>query len=444
MALAAFVVSHKVAPIEVRERFSVPAETGRKVLRRIVEKGLAAEAVLLSTCNRTELYLHLPSPACPPTVLRRLTRMLGLTDVEADRYVVRHYGRAAAEHLLRVAAGLESVVIGEAQIQGQVCGAFEQAAHPAARTAGPVLSRLFQTALHIGGRVRSETGLGTGSASVASMAVQAARRTFGTLDGRRVLVVGAGEMARLATACLLKERPDRIFIANRSAASAHDLASKASATAIELSAIDSVLPDVDVVITATSAPHAVVTAEQLRAAYELDGRERVVLDLAVPRDVEPEASEVPGVTLITTDDLGSEVERNLARRYAMVPAAERIVAEGTNEFWHWFAVRDVVPVIRTIRGQAEAVREREANRCLDRLGHLSPEDRRAVEELTRRLVNKLLHTPTVRLRDASVMPQREEYVSTARFLFDISSAPDAEEPKSEHEPTAARPVSSAA
>jgi glutamyl-tRNA reductase len=186
-----------------------------------------------------------------------------------------------------------------------------------------------------------------------------------------------------------------------------------------------VLPQVDVVISATSAPHPMLSAAQLRAAQVHDERNRVILDLAVPRDVEPAVAEIPRVRLFTTDDLNHRVQQNLARRQAMVPTAERIVGDGVDEFWSWYVTREVVPVIRSLRDQAEAVRRQEAERCLSRLRHLSDADRALVEGLTRRLMNKVLHTPTVRLREAGAASEREKVVSAARYLFDI--VPDAED-----------------
>jgi glutamyl-tRNA reductase len=425
MSLAVFAITHQTAPIEVRERFAFTPQAGQSLLRQLVVNEMAAEAVLLSTCNRTELYLHLPSSRCPVVLLRLLSRYAGLGDADAKQYIVRRYDREAAQHLFRVASGLESLVLGEAQIQGQVRDALDVAnAGTEARVVGPVLSRLFQTALRVGAQVRTDTQLGAGAGSIASTAVHAARQALGSLEGRTVLVIGAGEMARLALACLSKERGTRVHVANRSVARARALAERSGAEAIELADIERVLPHADVVISATSAPHPVLTAAQLRSAQVQGERPRTILDLAVPRDVEPAAAEVPGVRLFTTDDLNHRMQQNLERRQAMVPTAERIVGEGVDEFWSWYGAREVVPVIRGIRDQAESVRRRETDRCLDRLRHLPEEDRRAIEELTRRLMNKVLHTPTVRLREAgaaNTVPAK--FVDAARYLFDVVAEP---------------------
>jgi glutamyl-tRNA reductase len=425
MSLAVFAITHQNAPIEVRERFAFTPQSARALLRQLVGNGVAGEAVLLSTCNRTELYLHMPSSRCPVVLLRLLSRYAGLSDAEAKNYIVRKYDRQAAEHLFRVAAGLESLVLGEAQIQGQVCDALQNAsAEDSTRVVGPVLARLFQTALRVGGQVRSETELGVGSGSIASTAVHAARQSLGSLTGRTVLVVGAGEMARLALACLSKERAQQLYVANRTPERAHALAATYGARVIAMDEIGTVMPQVDVLISATSAPHPIVSAAQLRAAQVHDERDRVVLDLAVPRDVEPAVAEIPRVRLFTTDDLNHRVQQNLARRQSMVPTAERIVGEGVAEFWNWCVAREVVPVIRSLRDQAETVRRQEAERCLNRLRHLSDADRELIEGLTRRLMNKVLHTPTVRLREAGVSREREAVVGAARYLFDIGPETD--------------------
>jgi glutamyl-tRNA reductase len=421
MSLAVFSITHRTAPIEVRERFAVSPAAGETLLRQLVGAGRASEAVLLSTCNRTELYLYLPSTRCPAVLLRLLQRYAGLSEQDCVRYVQRRYDRSAAEHLLRVASGLDSLVLGEAEIQGQVRDAFGHAGSlKDVRVVGPVLSRLFQTALRVGGQVRNETGLGVGTASVASTAVEAARRSLGSLQGRSVLIIGAGEIGRLAVACLGRESPGRVVIANRSPAAAREIGRKVDATVIDLSGIGEALVDADVVISATAAPHTILSAAQIRAAAERRNAPRVILDLAVPRDVEAAAAGIPGVRLFTTDDLNHRIQQNRLQREAVIPAAERIIATALDQFWVWHTSREVVPVIRAIRDRAEEIRRGETERTLERLRHLSVEDRATVEALTRRLLNKLLHTPTVRLREGSSMRQ-ELIVEAARQLFDLDS-----------------------
>jgi glutamyl-tRNA reductase len=428
MSIAVFAVTHQNAPIEVRERFALTPHAAQTLLRQLVGGGMAAEAVILSTCNRTELYLHQPSSRCPAVLLRLLSRYAGLGDAEVERYMARRYDGDAIEHLFRVVSGLESRVLGEAQIQGQVRDALENvAAEKSVRVVGPVLSRLFQSALRVGAQVRTDTEIGVGAGSIASAAVQAARRALGSLQGRTVLLVGAGEMARLALACIAKEPGIRLHLANRSVDRARALAVGTPANVVGLDAIEGVLAEADIVLCATAAPHPILSAAQIRVAQLQSERDRVVLDLAVPRDVEPAVGEVGRVRLLTTDDLDHEVQQNLARRQAAVPMAGRMVDAGVEEFCGWLRTREVVPVIRGIRDRAETLRRRETQRYLERLRHLPDTDRELIEELSRRLMNKLLHTPTVRIRDAGVSDgARHHVLHAARHLFDLPE-PEIEE-----------------
>jgi glutamyl-tRNA reductase len=425
MSLAVFGISHRTAPIEVRERFAQGPDAQREFLENLVRAGAAEEAVLLSTCNRTELYVHLAPGRCPGTLFHELSRHGALDETEASSYLVRRHGRDAAEHLFRVSAGLESLVLGEAQIQGQVRVAYNRALErgDGVQTAGPVLSRLFQTALRVGARVRSETRIGAGAASVASAAVGLAAERFGILAGRRILVLGAGEMARLALACLSRSHPETVFIANRSPERAGDVAKKVAGTVIGLDQVPEVLPIVDVVIAATGAAEPVLTLAQVLAARSGCRSPLTIVDLGMPRNVEPGVHGLADVQLFTTDDLRDHVQRNLDQRRSGIPAAERMVEEGVQEFWEWLSVREVVPLIRAVRDQAEAVRREEAERVLGKLAHLSPEDRETVDALTRRILNKLLHLPTVRLRGAPKGGGHNGVVEAARYLFDLEEAP---------------------
>lgn len=423
MALAVLGVSHHTAPVEVRERFVFPAARAEEELARLTAEGHAREAVLLSTCNRTELYLHLPDAAAslePAEAM--LAEQASYTLPQARCHLYAHRGRAAVEHLFRVVTSLDSMVLGEAQIQGQVRSAYEHARDLGGepRVLGPVLTRLFDAALSVGGRVRAQTAVGEGAASIASAAVDLARKIFGSLEGRKAVVIGAGEMSELALQCFAAEGVAQIEVANRSVERGERLARKVGGIAIPSTDLWSRLEGTDILLTATGAPHRILTREMLERALP-GGPERplFILDIALPRDVEAAVGEVDNVFLYDIDDLQQIVGASLERRKKEVPAAEEIIAAEVEAFLSWYASLDVVPLIRALRDQGEAVRREEVEKALRRLSHLPEEDREHVERLTRQLLNKLLHGPTSRLRDAAGNGRGAQVVDAARYLFEI-------------------------
>ena len=324
-------------------------------------------------------------------------------------------------------SSLDSLVIGEAQIQGQVKAAYERAVEHNSGDfiVGPVLSRLFETALRVGGRVRSETRLGTGAASVPSASIELARKIFGSLDGRSALVLGAGEMSELTMECLRSEGVRDMMVASRTHERAQDVAGRTQARAVDMSDMPALIGSVDIIASATSAPHAVITHDLVARALRTPRRSPLlILDIALPRDVEPEVGELPNVFLYDIDDLSQVVEGNLAKRRSEIAVAEQIIREGTREFEAWYRGRNVVPLIRQLRGRAEEVREAETARALKGLRHLSPEDQAAVENLTRQLLNKVLHSPTARLREAAADGRDTHMAEAARFLFALENGAD--------------------
>ena len=425
MSLALVGISHRTAPLEVRERFVVDAQASVHALRSLAAVG-CTEAVLLSTCNRTELYMRGTGAQPDASVIgaRFLTDHAGMSENDADRYLYTLYDEGAAEHLFRVVASLDSMILGEAQIQGQVKEAYELAVESANGdfVVGPVLARLFETALRIGGRVRSETKLGTGAASVPSASIELARKIFGPLKGRTALVLGAGEMSELTMHCLRAEGVRDITVANRTPARAAEVARRLDARAISFAEVPVVLASVDIVASATSAPHAVLTRALVEKALEETRRSPLlILDIALPRDVEEEVGELPNVFLYDIDDLSQVVEGNLARRRSEIEVAEQIIQDGIHEFWAWYRGRNVVPLIRQLRGHVEEMREVEVARALRGLKHLSPADQAAVENLTRQLLNKVLHSPTARLREAAASGREGELADATRYLFGLES-----------------------
>jgi glutamyl-tRNA reductase len=431
MPLAVVGASHRTAPVELRERFAF----GRAELAGALDAmaGRGAEAVLLSTCNRTEIYLSDGTGDALPAARGLLAQRIGADAEEAGRYLYVHRDRDAASHLFRVTAGLDSMILGEPQIQGQVKQAYATAREVAGSgrpVVGPALNRLFQTAFSVAGRVRSETGLGIGAASVSSAAVELAKKIFGALRGRRALVLGAGEMSEVTLECLAAEGVRAAIVANRTFERARELAERWGGTAMKLDDFASALPDVDIAICSTAAPHPVITRAGLRRAMPGGPRKPLcIIDIAIPRDVEPEVGDEPNVFLYNIDDLQQIVDQNLDRRRAQLPAAESIILEGVEDYWGWYSALAVVPTIRALRDRGERLRQAEADRVLRQLAHLAPEDRRAVEALTRALTNKILHTPTVRLRHAAGNGRGTGVVDAVRYLFELEH--DTTEPESE-------------
>jgi len=411
MALIVVGVSHHSAPLEVRERLAYrPAEV-LPTLERIVDECGAREAVLLSTCNRTELYLVEGEGEGASHVWELYAQRLG-TDATGHGYVRRD--RDAAAHLFRVVSGMDSMVVGEAQIHGQVRDAWETSR----AVSGAVLNRLFQTALLVGGRVRSETTLGHGALSVSSAAVQLAKKIFGTLVGRRAMVLGAGEMAELALASLQQEGVRAAIVANRTFERAQALAALYGATAVKYDEAWTALADVDLLLCSTASPHTVVSAERLHESLARRGdRPLCILDIALPRDVDPAVAEMDNVFLYDLDDLNAVVNANLERRHRELPAAEQVVTDEVEKYWQWVAGLAAVPVVTQFRDEMNRVRERELAAAMRRLGDLTPAQREAVEHFSQSLMNKFLHEPTVRLRAAAANGRGLGVVDAARYLF---------------------------
>ncbi|CAN5673350.1 glutamyl-tRNA reductase [soil metagenome] len=423
LPLAVVGVSHRTAPVEVRERMAFGAEEAERALLQLRDTGGVEEAVLLSTCNRSEFYLF-PSAdrrglaAAEAIFLERA----GELDRPTTEFLFRRHGEGVVRHLFQVSCGLDSLVTGEAEIQGQVRDAYERATLLPVQPpmAGPVLNRLFQMALSVGGEVRAETPIGEGAASVASVAVELARKIFGSLRGKRVLIMGAGATAELMVEALARDGVRGIFVANRTLEHAVPLAERLHGHALSMDRLGDALPAVDIILSSTSAPHPVLTHGIFREAFPR-GRRRPLLaiDIAIPRDIDPRIGDESEVFLYNVDDLRKIVDDHVRVRAGAVPAAERIIQRHSEEFRSWYASLEVVPVIRNMRERAESHRQSEVDRLFRGLDHISPEDRARVEAFSRRLLNKFLHDPTVRLRKGMLEGGGAELVDAVRFLYGV-------------------------
>ena len=426
MTVTVIGVNHRTAPIEVRERLAWPSKEVTGVLSEIAGEH-AHPVALLSTCNRIEFYLGSSSAAAREAVWKAAADRLGES---AEPFAYVHEERDAVRHVFRVAAGLDSMILGEAQVQGQVRAAWEAARG----STGPILARLLQAALNVGGRVRAETTIGQGAASVPSASVDLAKKIFGQLNGRQALVLGSGEMAELATACLVREGVQATVVAHLHLDQAESIAARVGGQAVEFDDAWERFGTADIVLTSTAAPHAIVTPNKVREAIKSRQRRPLcILDIAVPRDVAPEVGDLPNVLLYDIDDLQGVVDATISLRQERVPEADQIIAEETERFWEWYQGRRVVDVVRALRDNAEDMRSRELQRAMKKLGHLSPEDRGQVEYLTKALLQKFLHTPTRRLRGAAGNGSDRDIAEALRYAFDLSAPAEHDEATGESE-----------
>jgi glutamyl-tRNA reductase len=402
MRLVLVGTSHHHAPVELRERVALD----------LVQAGALAselgEAVCLSTCNRTELYVAAEDL---DDAERRAVAALATLEPRVAHALYRLHDQAAALHLFRVAAGLDSLVPGEGEILGQVRAAYESG------TPGLLLDRVFRQALHAGRKVRAQTAIGESPASVASAAAALAEQVFGDLDGRRILLIGAGKITEQAARNLLTRKAHIAFVANRTLDHATELARRLGAEAIPLDRIGDELAQTDVIVSSTSSPGYVLEVATVERARR--GRQLLFIDLAVPRDLDPAIHELDGCYLYDVDDLQAIVSETLAGRRGEAVRAEAIVAGEAEKFHEWLASLDVVPAIASLRARAEEIREAELRKAEGLLGRLDDGERRAVESITAQIVNKLLHLPTVRMKQAAVSADGVIYAEAVRHLFGL-------------------------
>ncbi len=426
-------LDHTTAPVEIRERLAfsstdIPAALKQLTSTQEDRQALLSEAAILSTCNRVEVYGVARGATTPQSLVRFLADFHGLDEREFAHTLFFFNGQAVVRHLCATSAGLRSLVLGEAQIQGQVRQSLEQA--QAVGALGPVLHRLFQHALTAGKRVRSETPLGQGAASVSQAGVELARHRLGGLEGRSVLLVGGGEVSELAAQNLLANGADSLMIVNRTLSRARELAERFGAAPHSFEDLPACLARADIVISSTAAPVPIIYREHIAAA--LTAREQAVtvgghaarpemllIDLAVPRDFAADVADLPGAHLATVDDLHEVVRATLGMRAGAATVAESIADEEVAAFEVWYKTQAAVPALTVLRERAESLRSAELDRAMRRLRDLSPEERSVVEHLTRSLVNKMLHPPTRCLRDAAARGDGQRYAALFADMLNL-------------------------
>jgi len=413
-------LNHRVAPLELRERLAFSAA---ELKNRFQAGSLPAgmdELVVLSTCNRTEVY------ACgeDDTALRValegvLSAKRGAAVSLTDSQFYGFGGEMAVRHLFRVAASLDSMILGESQILGQVREAYRLAQE--GRTSGRVLSRLFQQAVRVGKRARSETAISAGAVSVSSVALDLARKIFGDLSGRQALVLGAGETGELTLSLLVDQGVESVLVANRTYRRAVELALKYHGTAVNYDELHKYLAQADIVLSSTSAPHFILTRDNAGPYLARRHRPVFLIDLAVPRDIDPALAELENCFLYNIDDLQGVVQANVQERQSQVGMVEEIVESECTEFMSWYESLAVVPLIRSLHAKMDSLRRREVEKVLGKLSHLSESDRQLVESFSVQMLNKFLHAPTSRIKADPGALSRMDPAQLMRFLFGLDN-----------------------
>jgi glutamyl-tRNA reductase len=426
--LLALGISHKTAPLELRERLALTEGRAVGVLSELTASDEIREAAAISTCNRTELYLFVSDPVeAESAALGVLARQADIRPTELLGHLYSLRASEAGRHLFRVTAGLDSMILGEAEIQGQVKRAYELAL--VENATGPVLNRLFRGALAAGGRARAETGISEKGLSISSVAVELARRTLGDLSNRRVLVIGAGETAELVAHALVARGVSTVFIANRHYDRAIGLAHRFGGRAVRFDELPEQLEAADIVVAATNSPHHIVERDELAQVMAArEGRTLLLIDLAVPRDVDPDCRELPGVNLHDVDDVQQIVARNVSGRETEAKRAEQILDAELARFESWLASLEVVPTVASLRERADELVRRVLAENESRWEGLTEADRERLQQMARAIVSRLLHEPTLRMKRAVGTDDAYIYVTALRELFglDAETTPEAE------------------
>lgn len=424
MTIISIGLHHRSAPLEVLEQIAISADAMPKALLELTSSEFVNEAVVLSTCNRTEVYLHAERFHDAFTdVCDALSVVSGLSVDAFESHLYVHYADEAIAHLFHVTAGLDSTVLGEHEILGQVKTAFDMARQEGC--AGPLLGQAFEHAVVCGKRVRTDTAIGRSTASLSHAAVSLVQEHYGSLADTRVLLIGAGDVGSSVATALLKstragEKPPVVEVTNRTAERAQAIADDIGATVVDFADLDASLARADVIISATAANQFVLTADALATARADRITAALVLDLAVPRDVEPAVAELDGVSLLLLEDLQQFANRGIEARRREAVVARQVVAADIERYHAAVSAREVAPLIGSLHRWADDIRAGELERYDTRLGDLSAEQRGAIEAMTRAMLAKVLHRPSVQLKRAAGTRRGDRLAESARELFDLS------------------------
>jgi glutamyl-tRNA reductase len=417
MQLTVVGLSHKTAPIEIREKLTFPAAGMGDALAALTAADAVSEALILSTCNRTEIYAVGADDVSTDAVIDFLCTYHGLERHDLVRYLYEAEGHAAVKHLFRVVSSLDSMVVGEAQVLHQVKEAYDLACE--AGTTRRVFHKLFRQSFEVGKRVRTETAIGEAAVSISYAAVELAKKVFDTLAGRTILVVGAGKMSELTAKHLVSQGVKQVLVANRTYERAVELAEKFEGTPIPYETLFERMHEADIVISSTSAPGYVIGKAEVAGAMRGRRDPLFLIDIALPRDIDPAANDLPNVFVYDIDDLNGVVSSNLEERMHEAERAEVIIGEELSAFESWLETMEVVPTIAAIRANAEVMRKEELAKAVKRLDGLSEADRATIEALSQSIVNKMLHVPTAVLKSSAAETDGYTYVDAARRLYGL-------------------------
>lgn len=419
MLIVAVGLNHRTAPVEIRERLSFSGNTLKGALKRLKAYPVLEGSVILSTCNRTEIFAaaHEVDEGLN-AIWDFLSRWSGVDISEIKNFTYCHTLYDTIRHLFRVSAGLDSMMLGETQILGQVRQSYQQAC--ALDATNRVLNTLFQQAITVGKRVRTETGIDRNAVSISYAAVELAKENLGDLIGRTVLIIGAGKMSELTTKHLVANGVTGVIVSNRSFERAEELASQFGGRAVGFGDLYRYMADADIVISCTAASHYVVRErETARVMERRRGRPVFFVDIAVPRDVEPAVGDLEGVTLYDVDDLQNVIDYNLSERKLAAVKAEEIIEEELDEFMKWLATQFTVPTIAALKKWGEGIKQNELKTALNRLGEISEHDRKVVSSLANSIVNQILHIPITQLKAYALTTEGHLYTEVLQNLFNL-------------------------
>lgn len=411
-------VNHRTAPLDVRERLNVPDARLPELINDLMRIAGADGVALLSTCNRVEAIVSAASEDVIEDLVQWFADRAGSSreDLERHLYILRHSD--VVKHLFRVASGLDSMIVGEPQIGGQVKTAFQISQRMGSLNG--LLNQVFEQTMRVAKKVRSETGIGEHAVSVPYAAVELAKKIFGELEGLQVLLLGAGEMGELTAEHLAKQKVRQIFVANKTYDRAVELARRFGGDAVQFDGFEERLEACDIVIASTAAPHFVIAPEQVERALEARKLPNLFLiDLAVPRNIDPAIAQIDGAYLYNIDDLQSVADANLDLRRRKAIDAEEIITREVETFRKRLVSQDAVPTILELQQRLEGIRAAELEKCLRKLGPVSAEQRAAIETLTTQIINKILHYPILQLKESSDEPERETLRETIRKIFGL-------------------------
>ena len=414
-------LNHKTAPIELRECLAFTQEQTTSALDDFINYPFLSEAILISTCNRVEILMttsdNQQAIQTAKLIISKI-KQVAVSEFEKSLYI--HIGNDAVRHVFRVASSLDSMVVGEPQILGQIKDAYLIASQK--KTSGVILNRLLHKTFFVAKRIRSETGIGDHAVSISYAAIELGRKIFGSLEGKKVLLIGAGEMAELAVEHLIRHHSGAIFVANRTFERGMELADRFNGQAIRLEEIPEYLKIVDIVISSTGAPGYVLVQEQVRSVMRIrKNRSIFFIDIAVPRDIDPDINRLNNAYVYDIDDLKNVIDENIEDRNREAVKGERIVDESVIQFRKWFESLDAVPTIVALRNKMEQIAESETQKTLQSLKHLSVDDCSAIQRMTQSMINKILHDPMVYLKRNGCHGDKSLHIDCTRKLFNLDN-----------------------